>query len=382
MKNFKTFITEVKSPGWYTSLHRKQKGMFYRGEDPKTRKSGAGLGALGTGLYLTWEVGMAKAYAGLAKKGSVVKFKVPSNLKIADAYGKDVMDVKKKMGIDGYSADPMYAKALTFELKRMGYDGVVSDKVAEGLVIFDHAVRKVKKMGTLNLDEGKGGAAAGKLELIRTNFAKAKQYVEKMYPDFDIEKEIPNFKKNYKYAQTLAKGGFAQRKDMPVIDNRDIKLLQKRLKAGAIDIARPFADNEVPDDPFPQGLDKTTGKKWVSGGLQKNDGDAKDDIVDVKIKSVAVGNLKPIQSQIYFDKSIRNVAEFGAKGTKDFSASKSNFYVVSSDNRIIDGHHRFLSAVLVDPKIKVTALEIDLPINQLLPLTLAYTDAIGNVRNK
>ena len=382
MENFKTFISEVKSPGWYTSLHRKQKGMFYRGEDPKTRRSGAGLGALGTGLYLTWEVGMAKAYAGLAKKGSVVKFKVPSNLKIADAYGKDVMDAKKKMGIDGYSADPMYAKALTFELKRMGYDGVVSDKVAEGLVIFDHAVKKVKKMGTLNLDESTGGAAAGKLELVRTNFAKAKQYVEKMYPDFDIEKEIPNFKKNYEYAQKLARGGFAQRKDMPVIDNRDIKLLQKRLKSGAIDIARPFAKNDVPDDPFPQGLDKEMGDKWVSGGLAKNDGDAKDDIVDVKIKSVAVGNLKPIQSQIYFDKSIRNVAEFGAKGTRDFSASKSNFYVVSSDNRIIDGHHRFLSAVLVDPKMKVTALEIDLPISKLLPLTLSYTDAIGNIRNK
>ena len=145
MKTFKSFITEAaKSPTWYKGLWRAQKGIFYRGENPSTRRSGAGLGALGTGLYLTWEVGMAKAYAGLAKKGSVVKFKVPSNLKIADAYGKDVMDVKKKMGIDGYSADPMYAKALTFELKNLGYDGVISDKSVEGLVIFDP--KKVKKV--------------------------------------------------------------------------------------------------------------------------------------------------------------------------------------------------------------------------------------------
>ena len=241
----------------------------------------------------------------------------------------------------------------------------------------------IKRKGFLRfITEGKGGASAGKLELIKTSFIKAKQYVEKKHPDFDIEKEIPNFQKNYEYAQKLAKGGFAQRKDMPVIDNRDIKLLQKRLKSGSIEIARPFADNEVPDDPFPQGLDKTIGKKWVSGGLAKNDGDAKDDKVNVKIKKVPVGNLKPIQSQIYFDKSIRNVAQFGAKGTRDFSSSKNNFYVVSSDNRIIDGHHRFLSAVLVDPKMKVTALEIDLPISKLLPLTLSYTDAIGNIRNK
>ena len=44
--------------------------------------------------------------------------------------------------------------------------------------------------------------------------------------------------------------------------------------------------------------------------------------------------------------------------------------------------HRFLSAVLVDPRINVTCLEIDLLINELLPMTLAYSDAIGNVRNR
>ena len=78
-------------------------------------------------------------------------------------------------------------------------------------------------------------------------------------------------------------------------------------------------------------------KQWVSGGLAKNDGDAKDDIVNVKLKSVAVGKLVPIQEQIYFDKSIRNVSEFNVKGTKDFAKSKNNFYIVSKDNRIIDG---------------------------------------------
>ena len=215
------------------------------------------------------------------------------------------------------------------------------------------------------ITEGKGGAEAGKMELIKTDEKKAYEYAKKLFDKkgFDIDKEIPNFDRNYKLAKKLARMGFAQRKDMPVI-------------------ARPFAKNEVPDDPFPQGLDKETGKKWVSGGLAKNDGDRDDDKVDVKIKKISVGKLKPIQSQIYFDKSIKNVSKFGAKGTRDFSASKNNFYVVSKDDRIIDGHHRFLSAVLLDPAIQVTALEIDLPIKDLLPLTLAYTDAIGNVRNK
>ena len=145
MKSFKEFLIEgVKSPNWYKSLYRKQKGIFYRGEDPKTRKSGAGLGALGTGIYLTWEESTANAYANLAGKGVVVSFKVPSNLKLADSKGEDFISVLEKMGISGYSADPMFAKAVTFELKRMGYDGVVSDDKIEGLVIFEP--KKVKKI--------------------------------------------------------------------------------------------------------------------------------------------------------------------------------------------------------------------------------------------
>ena len=98
----------------------------------------------------------------------------------------------------------------------------------------------------------------------------------------------------------------------------EISNYYKKDEKGSIDIARPFAKNEVPDDPFPQGLDKETGKKWVNGGLAKNDGDKDDDKVNVKIKKIAVGKLKPIQSQIYFDKSIKNVSKFGAKQLKIF----------------------------------------------------------------
>lgn len=226
-----------------------------------------------------------------------------------------------------------------------------------------------------------GGAKAGTMEVATTKVNLARQYGEKIMKDNgrELDKEIPFFDKNYVFAQKQAKQGFAKRKDMPVIDNKDIKLLQGRLKKGMIDIAAPFADNEVPNDPFPQGLDTNLGKKWLEGGLR--DGVKDDDIVNVRITKLPVGKLLPIQRQIYFDKSIRNVAQFGAEGTKGFSASKSNFYVISKDNRIIDGHHRYLSAVLVDPKITVTCLEIDLPINELLPMTLAYTDAIGNMRN-
>ena len=229
-----------------------------------------------------------------------------------------------------------------------------------------------------------GGADAGKLELLNTPLQKARSYAEKLFSnnDRELDKELPNFNKNYELAQKSAKLGFAQRKDMPVIDLKDVRLLQIRLSKGSIDISPPYADNEVPDDPFPQGLDKKIGKKWVTQGLSMFDGDAKDDVVGAKYGKEAVGNLKPIQSQIYFDKSIAKMAKSGVADSKAFQTKKENIYIVSSDNRIIDGHHRFLTSTLIDPRLKVNVLKIDMPIKKLLELTLAYTDAIGNVRNK
>jgi len=229
-----------------------------------------------------------------------------------------------------------------------------------------------------------GGAKAGKLEVLSTSLNIARGFAEKKFKQngFELDKELPNFDKNYTLAQRSAKLGFTRRKDMPVISNNDVRLLQKRLSSGSIDINKPYAKNELPDDPYPDGLNKQTGKMWVNGGLAKNDGDAKDDIVNVSSESIAVGNLKPIQAQIYFDKSIKKISKDGVASSKNFMTSKFNNFIVSRDNRIIDGHHRFLTTVLIDPKIKVNCLKIDLPIKDLLPLTLAYTDAIGNVRNK
>ena len=58
MKTFKTFMTEASI---WKFLYSKYKGEFYRGVSEKG--TGVGLGALGVGVYLTWEEGMAKVFA-------------------------------------------------------------------------------------------------------------------------------------------------------------------------------------------------------------------------------------------------------------------------------------------------------------------------------
>lgn len=225
-----------------------------------------------------------------------------------------------------------------------------------------------------------GGQAAGKLEVVRTNVDTARRHAEDLFSDNnqDLETLLPNFDKNYKFAQKKAKIGWTKRKDMPVISSDDVKAMQKRLKDGTIDLENPFAPSTDPSDPYPEGLTGQDAKRFLNRGLR--DGEKSDDVIKFSEKKVAAKDLKPIQRQIYFDKSIKSIADNGVKGTTNFLTNVS-YFICSSDNYIIDGHHRFLSALLVDPQIKVRCLIIDLPIEKLLPLSLAYGDAIGNKRN-
>jgi hypothetical protein len=220
-----------------------------------------------------------------------------------------------------------------------------------------------------------GGQESGKMELVKTDLKSARAFAEKLFDNLDSE--IPNFDQNYTFARKMTGYGSTQRKDMHVI----VKDLQKRLEAGFIDINAPFAKDTDVSNPFPEGLSGKEAEKFLNSGLKKNDGKDKDDVVNVSLEKTRVGDLKPIQKQIYFDKSMKDTAEFGINVTKKFLTTKSIF-ITSKDNFIIDGHHRYLAGILVDPDMEVQTLKIDLPITELLPLSLAYGDAIGNKRNK
>lgn len=230
------------------------------------------------------------------------------------------------------------------------------------------------------LTEAVGGQAAGSKELVKITPADAKNYAEKIFRDNnkDLDTEIPNFDQNFVLAQQKASMGKTQRKDMPVIDTNDVKDLQTRLKDGTLDIEAPYAPTTNVKDPFPEGLSGFQAKDFLERG--KKDGADDDDQIKYSLKMVPVGRLNPIQKQVYFDKSIDATAENGAAGTQKFLTTKS-ILIASSDLYIIDGHHRFLQGVILNPKMKVPVLMIELPIDKLLPLTLAYGDAIGNKRN-
>jgi len=238
----------------------------------------------------------------------------------------------------------------------------------------------VEKVRQVILQEG-GGTPAGELEISRTSVSDAREHGERVMKSFgrDLDEEIPKFDKNYRTAQNIANTGRTKRKNMPVISSSDVREFQRRLKSGYIDVAEPFRPSHQ-SNPFPEGLKGREAKEWLESGLPKYDGDLDDDKVTIKLESVKVSNLKPIQKQIYFDESMRTIGKNGAEKTKSFLSSKS-ILICSSDLYIIDGHHRFLSGMLVDPSIKAQVLMIDLPIATLLPMAISYGDAIGNKRN-
>lgn len=215
------------------------------------------------------------------------------------------------------------------------------------------------------------GESPGQLELRRTPIDKAIQYIE------EAGIEIEDLQGHLEIAYDLFNMGKTKRADMPVIDDKDVRDFQMKLKDGFIDLTDPFSDRTDPTDPFPQGLTDKAATNFMSNGIR--DKTKPDDQVQTQIKMIAAKDLIPIQQQVYISKSVDSIAKFGVDASKKFL--NSSILVVSKDNRIIDGHHRFLSALIIDPEFKLKCLQIDLSIKTLLPLAISYSDAIGNRRN-
>jgi hypothetical protein len=221
-----------------------------------------------------------------------------------------------------------------------------------------------------------GGEAPGLYELDHLSVQQAEQIARKM--GLTDERFFDRFDVRFRFAQRMFAQGKTARKDMPVLNQGEVDDLQARLKDGYIDLTKPFAKTTNPNDRFPQGLHGKKANHFLDAG--RRDGVKPDDKIPAKRVKIPAKQLVPIQGQVYFEKAIRMIINKNVLDNPNYFQEK--VAVISGDNRIIDGHHRFLAAVLVDPNIVFNCLMLDLPLNTLLPLTLAYSDARGNARNE
>ena len=135
-------------------------------------------------------------------------------------------------------------------------------------------------------------------------------------------------------------------------------------------ITEELPTKEVKASEFPNPLSK--GLKAIFQHKGDMDGESGDDIVKTKAKTWKATKLKPSQSAIYLGKAL-GMAIGGVKGG-DLGS------IVSKDRRILDGHHRWAATLLAEPSAKITGIEADLGIGDLVPVLRALGDSIGNTR--
>ncbi len=223
-----------------------------------------------------------------------------------------------------------------------------------------------------------GGDNSWKVEVHKTDLKKAREVVQEQLAKkhLDLDATIPEFDKHYTMLRKAVDNSWGvARKDMPVINDNQIAQFQKLLKDGALDILKPFAKGRALTDKDVQALDNPS--EFVHLGFK--DGKDGDDKINAKITTRAVKDLKPIQQQIFLDKTADMIASFGP--AKQGSPVTKLTLIISKEGFILDGHHRFSCAMLSDPNLKMSVLEVPMNIDELLKLTLAYGDSIGNKRN-
>jgi hypothetical protein len=135
---------------FYKSLWERNNGIFYRGT---AGGSGLGFGILGAGTYVTWDEGMANAFASISSNkhgssGIVRAYKLPKSLKLLDYESSTRWEIWKSFGVQNSwdkIGDKTFSRIVTAKLKQMGYDGVISDDKANGICVFERSKLKVIK---------------------------------------------------------------------------------------------------------------------------------------------------------------------------------------------------------------------------------------------
>ena len=234
----------------------------------------------------------------------------------------------------------------------------------------------------LSVDEAKGDIkierllAFGKYQTINHNFKNLKQAFD--FVDKSIKRVM---KKNKKVEKDLRPGAYGKQQEPTYKING--KYYQS--KYSNVDFSKHVpknqiisrADESVNEDLPTREIDPSKfpnplGSK--KGFLKKGnyDGDKTDDVVSTKPVSISVSQLKPSQDAIYLGKAL-GLAVGGVEGG-DLGA------VISKDNYILDGHHRYAATTFNNPSAKVGGVQSDLVIGDLVPVLRAVGDAMKNRR--
>ena len=135
-------------------------------------------------------------------------------------------------------------------------------------------------------------------------------------------------------------------------------------------------------DQFPDPLPGDQSKSYMTKGWddqptdKKVDGDKQDDkVASNDAATVPAASLMPSQNAVFLGKAL------GMSMVPKLSKGGQLGGVISADNHILDGHHRWAATILrTGGDVDIIGTKVDLPIKQLIPVLRAAGDAYGNPR--
>ncbi len=130
----------------------------------------------------------------------------------------------------------------------------------------------------------------------------------------------------------------------------------------------------------------TTSQEDAMAKVSSGDKDGEviaDDKIDAAADSVPCQDLKPSQSSMNIAKAC-NFAIAAVLKVKPFPTGPGGDLgaIISSDNHIMDGHHRWIASGMVDPASEVGGFRVEFPAKELIAVLNQITVAVGVKQGK
>jgi hypothetical protein len=123
-------------------------------------------------------------------------------------------------------------------------------------------------------------------------------------------------------------------------------------------------------------LDSDNNKEKFLKDVEKNK-------IEGEVTKIKAKKLKPGQQNIFLDKVITRILSVPKLAKKILKGKmKDQDILISSDNYIIDGHHRWASAFLLNSKCKIKCTRINLPIVVALPILNGILNLVGSTNQQ
>ncbi len=146
-------------------------------------------------------------------------------------------------------------------------------------------------------------------------------------------------------------------------------------------------EDAKPDKVDPEKFPLTLGAALQQGQMfaytditsgQKDGVEVEDDKINAGGASIAVSELSPSQSSMNIGKAC-NFAIAAILEVKPFPSGPGGDLgaIISSDNHIMDGHHRWIASGMVDPTSSVGGYQVEFPAKQLIAVLNKITVGLG-----